>query len=101
MATEMDASSSVTVEEAAPDFIEALLEWQDRILEPARARGERKDPFETGSGIPVAPLYTGADLTSHDPLRDEGKRMRAGSRTPASRLRSRMPAPARFRAAPR
>ena len=33
------------------------------VLEPARARGERKDPFETGSGIPVAPLYTAADLT--------------------------------------
>ena len=60
--------SSVTVEEGEPDFIEALLDWQDTILEPARSRGERKDPFETGSGIPVAPLYTQADLTAHDPL---------------------------------
>ncbi len=72
MATEPDASSSVTVEEGEPDFIKALLDWQDRVLEPARTRGERKDPFETGSGIPVAPLYTEADLTSHNSLRDEG-----------------------------
>ena len=72
MVTERDASSSVTVEEGEPDFVQALVEWQDERLEPARARGERKDPFETGSGIPVAPLYTEADLTSHDALRDEG-----------------------------
>ena len=72
MATEPDASSSVTVEEGEPDFVKALLDWQDRVLEPARTRGERKDPFETGSGIPVAPLYTEADLTSHNSLRDEG-----------------------------
>ena len=71
MVTERDDPSSVTVEEGEPDFIEALLDWQDTILEPARARGERKDPFETGSGIPVAPLYTQADLNAHDPLRDE------------------------------
>ena len=64
MVTERDASSSVTVEEGEPDFVQALVEWQDERLEPARARGERKDPFETGSGIPVAPLYTEADLTS-------------------------------------
>ena len=47
MVTERDDPSSVTVEEGEPDFIEALLDWQDTILEPARARGERKDPFET------------------------------------------------------
>ena len=72
MAAEPDASSSVTVEEGEPDFIEAFLEWQDTVLEPARARGERKDPFETGSGIPVDPLYTPANLNAHDPLRHEG-----------------------------
>jgi methylmalonyl-CoA mutase, N-terminal domain len=72
MATEKDASSSVTVEEGEPDFIEALLEWQDTVLEPARARGERKDPFQTGSGTPVEPLYTEADLASHDALHEEG-----------------------------
>ncbi len=71
MVTERDDPSSVTVEVEEPDFIEALLDWQDTILEPARARGERKDPFETGGGIPVAPLYTQADLSAHDPLRDE------------------------------
>ena len=72
MVTEQDDSASVTVEEGEPDFVQALVEWQDERLEPARARGERKDPFETGSGIPVAPLYTEADLSSHDALRDEG-----------------------------
>ena len=72
MAAEQDASSSVTVEEGEPDFIEALIEWQDTVLAPARARGERRDVFETGSGIPVEPLYTEADLARHDPLRHEG-----------------------------
>ena len=72
MGTESDAVSSVTVEEGEPDYIEALLEWQDTVLEPARARGERKGVFETGSGIPVEPLYTPADLNTGDPLRREG-----------------------------
>ena len=72
MVTERDASSPATVEEAEPDFVEALLEWQEAILEPARARGERKDVFHTGSGIPVSPLYTEADLSRHDALRHEG-----------------------------
>ena len=35
-------------------------------------RPERRDAFETGSGVPVAPLYTPDDLTHHDYLRDEG-----------------------------
>ncbi len=72
MGAESDALSSVTVEEGEPDYVEALLEWQDTVLEPARARGERKGVFETGSGIPVGPLYTPADLTASDPLRREG-----------------------------
>ena len=72
MVTDPDASSSVTVEEGEPDYIEALLAWQDTVLDPARERGERKDPFLTGSGIPVDPLYTPADLNEHDPLRHEG-----------------------------
>ncbi len=72
MVTGRDASVSPAVEEGAPEFSQALLEWEEQRLEPARERGERKDRFETGSGIPVAPLYTAADLTGHDPLRDEG-----------------------------
>jgi|HubBroStandDraft_6_1064221.scaffolds.fasta_scaffold00032_96 methylmalonyl-CoA mutase N-terminal domain/subunit len=72
MAAEEDAASSVTVDGGEPDFIEALIEWQDTILAPARARGERKDVFETGSGIPVEPLYTEAELSRHDALRHEG-----------------------------
>ena len=35
-------------------------------------RTERDVPFETLSGHPVAPLYTPADLSGHDPDRDEG-----------------------------
>jgi methylmalonyl-CoA mutase N-terminal domain/subunit len=72
MAAEEDAASSVTVDGGEPDLIEALIEWQDTILAPARARGERKDVFETGSGIPVEPLYTEAELSRHDALRHEG-----------------------------
>ncbi|MGA7989335.1 MAG: methylmalonyl-CoA mutase family protein [Candidatus Dormiibacterota bacterium] len=72
MVTGRDASVSPAVEQSEPTFTEALLEWEEQRLEPARERGERKDRFETGSGIPVAPLYTPADLSGHDPLRDEG-----------------------------
>ncbi|MBV8196463.1 MAG: methylmalonyl-CoA mutase, partial [Candidatus Dormibacteraeota bacterium] len=43
------------------------------ISERPRTRAaERKASFETESGIPVRPLYTEADLDSHDPQRDEG-----------------------------
>jgi methylmalonyl-CoA mutase N-terminal domain/subunit len=71
MGTEPDASASAAVE-GAPDFAQALLEWEDQRLAPARRRGERKDSFTTGSGIPLEPLYTQADLQAHHPLRDEG-----------------------------
>jgi methylmalonyl-CoA mutase, N-terminal domain len=72
MITGREASSSPPVEAAGPDFASALLEWEEQRLAPARRRGERQERFETGSGIPVAPLYTQADLAGHDPLRDEG-----------------------------
>ncbi len=72
MITEREASASGEVEGGDPDFASALLAWEDQRLEPARRRGERKEQFETGSGIPVAPLYTPADLKDHDVLRDEG-----------------------------
>jgi methylmalonyl-CoA mutase N-terminal domain/subunit len=48
-------------------------EWRAGAYE--RAIGEhpeRRDTFETGSGIPVAPLYAPDDLAGHDYLRDEG-----------------------------
>ncbi len=54
------------------DFAQALLEWEEQRLNPARQKGERKQRFETGSGIPVKPLYTQDDLGDHDPLRAEG-----------------------------
>ncbi len=72
MITERESSASGEVEGAEPDFASALLAWEEQRLEPARRRGERKEQFETGSGIPVAPLYTPADLKGHDVLRDEG-----------------------------
>ena len=72
MITEREASASGEVERGEPDFASALLAWEEQRLEPARQRGERKEHFETGSGIPVAPLYTPADLKDHDALRDEG-----------------------------
>jgi methylmalonyl-CoA mutase N-terminal domain/subunit len=72
MITERGETGSPAVEGGAPDFAKALLDWEEQRLEPARRRGERKDRFETGSGIPVSPLYTSADLRDHDPLRDEG-----------------------------
>jgi methylmalonyl-CoA mutase, N-terminal domain len=55
-----------------PEFAKALLDWEERRLQPDRKRGQRKESFETGSGIPVASLYTEADLQGHDRLRDEG-----------------------------
>jgi methylmalonyl-CoA mutase, N-terminal domain len=72
MITGREASPSGSVEGGEPDFAGALLEWEARRLDPARRSGERKEQFETGSGIPVGPLYTPADLAGHDPLRDEG-----------------------------
>ncbi|HEY8672246.1 MAG TPA: methylmalonyl-CoA mutase family protein [Candidatus Dormibacteraeota bacterium] len=72
MITGREASPSEAVEGAEPDFAQALLEWEARRLDPARRSGERKEQFETGSGIPVGPLYTSADLRGHDALRDEG-----------------------------
>jgi len=50
----------------------ALQEWEESRLAPARGRGERRQRFETGSGVPVEPLYTLRDLEAHDALRDEG-----------------------------
>ncbi len=71
MGTEPDASASAAVE-GAPDFAKALLEWEEQRLASARRRGERKDSFTTGGGIPLEPLYTQANLREHQPLRDEG-----------------------------
>ncbi len=56
----------------ASDYAEALQEWEESRLAPARKKGERRERFETGSGIPVDPLYTPRDLERHDPLSDEG-----------------------------
>ncbi|MBV8526961.1 MAG: methylmalonyl-CoA mutase [Candidatus Dormibacteraeota bacterium] len=59
-------------ERTAPDFADALLEWEERRLRPAQQKGERKPVFETESGLPVKALYTSKDLAEHDPLTAEG-----------------------------
>ena len=59
-------------ERTAPDFADALLEWEERRLRPAQRKGERKPVFETESGVPVNALYTSEDLVAHDPLTAEG-----------------------------
>jgi methylmalonyl-CoA mutase N-terminal domain/subunit len=72
MITGREASPAGAVRGGDPDFARALLDWEARRLDPARPSVERQDHFETGSGIPIAPLYTPVDLAGHDPLRDEG-----------------------------
>ena len=59
-------------ERTAPDFADALLEWEERRLRPAQQKGERKPVFETESGLAVNALYTSEDLSEHDPLTVEG-----------------------------
>ena len=59
-------------ERTAPDFADAVLEWEERRLRPAQEKGERKPVFETESGLPVNALYTSEDLAGHDPLTAEG-----------------------------
>ena len=54
------------------DITGAKASWQ-RAVEEARAKiGERKSAFTTSSGIPVAILYTPADVAGLDYLRDIG-----------------------------
>ncbi len=53
-------------------YADALQRWQDTVLRRGLEHGERLEEFVTGSGIPVRPLYTAADLAGHDRLADEG-----------------------------
>ncbi|HKR97913.1 MAG TPA: methylmalonyl-CoA mutase family protein [Candidatus Dormibacteraeota bacterium] len=55
-----------------PGYAAALQEWEEARRAGTRRTGEQRAEFVTGSGIPVAPLYTPLDLERHDPLRDEG-----------------------------
>ena len=59
-------------ERTAPDFADALLEWEERRLRPALQKGERKPVFATESGLPVKALYTSEDLVGRDALSAEG-----------------------------
>jgi methylmalonyl-CoA mutase, N-terminal domain len=54
------------------DYAAEQRRWEERALRRALERGQRRDTFETGSGIEVDPLYGPAQLTGHDPLTDEG-----------------------------
>jgi methylmalonyl-CoA mutase N-terminal domain/subunit len=58
---------------AAERYRAALQRWQEGTLKRGLSRGgERREQFETGSGIPVDRLYTPLHLADHDPVRDEG-----------------------------
>ena len=57
---------------AAERYREGLRRWQDGPLAKGLARGERREQFLTGSGIPVERLYTPLDLETHDALEREG-----------------------------
>lgn len=46
--------------------------WEERALTRALQHAQRREQFTTGSGIPVAPLYTPLSLGGHDPVADEG-----------------------------
>jgi methylmalonyl-CoA mutase N-terminal domain/subunit len=58
--------------DAADRYREELRRWQAGPLARGLAYGERLERFETGSGIPVAPLYTPLDLEGDDPVADQG-----------------------------
>jgi methylmalonyl-CoA mutase N-terminal domain/subunit len=58
---------------AAQRYRAGLQRWQAQTLQRGLSRGgERREQFETGSGIPVDRLYTPLHIENHDPLRDEG-----------------------------
>ncbi len=54
------------------DYAAEQRRWEERALQRALPRGERKESFATGSGIEVDPLYGPAQLDGHDPLLSEG-----------------------------
>jgi len=52
---------------------EARLAWQKRAVEKTLQKSpERREGFETSSGIEVKRLYTPADTAAHDYRRDAG-----------------------------
>ena len=55
------------------DIDTARAAWEKRVVEKTlRKSPERREKFETSSGIEVKRLYTPADVADHDYLRDEG-----------------------------
>jgi methylmalonyl-CoA mutase N-terminal domain/subunit len=54
------------------DYAAEQRRWEERALQRALSRGERKEAFVTGSGIEIEPLYGLAQLDGHDPLTAEG-----------------------------
>ncbi|MET0151870.1 MAG: methylmalonyl-CoA mutase family protein, partial [Candidatus Binatia bacterium] len=58
---------------ARKEVDDARLAWEKRAVERTLAKSpERRDKFETSSGIDVKRLYTPADTAAHDYLRDAG-----------------------------
>src|SRR5258708_4626240 len=58
---------------AAQRYRAGLQRWQESTLQRGLSRGgERREQFETRSGIPVDRLYTPLHIENHDPLRDQG-----------------------------
>ncbi len=59
---------------ADPEDVEkALVEWEERaVLKTLQKAPERREKFETSSGIEVKRLYTPSDVAEHDYLRDAG-----------------------------
>jgi methylmalonyl-CoA mutase N-terminal domain/subunit len=54
------------------DYATEQRRWEERALQQALARGERKDAFVTGSGIEVEALYGPAQLADHGAAVQEG-----------------------------
>ena len=44
--------------------------WEEKILNPLMGKGERKEKFESPSGIPLKPLYGPEDIQKIDYLKD-------------------------------
>jgi methylmalonyl-CoA mutase N-terminal domain/subunit len=59
-------------DEAAARYREELRRWQQGPLAKGLAYGERRERFETGSGIPVEGLYTPLSVAGDDPVGDQG-----------------------------
>ncbi|MHB8719488.1 MAG: acyl-CoA mutase large subunit family protein [Candidatus Dormibacteria bacterium] len=67
-------SETTAASASAPrrDYAAEQRAWEAQALRRALERGQRRDEFATGSGIPVDALYGPAQLEGHDPSAAEG-----------------------------